>query len=360
MNKNNFNLRIMVAIAICLAVSEKNMIAQNYQINITKQGNHQYDVNVTKNRYKTIDFNNGANLTSYTPTYVGGVDLNTVSRAGDALTKMYYENQNMYFRAYNQLQSLPTNNNCQQELKNKLLNEFEKNVYRYVGEDRWFDADVRKAIMVEAIRINTIIGDSFDNPCVVPDILRQIQDLFGHGEYQDAFSLYTNNQKVINRYLMTFTSDFGRYQETVIYPLFENVYDKETAIRKYAEDFKPELTYAKNTSSNDAFVFLYYKLMNGYDKLNDWNESIDICKEGVKWAINKGKVDYAISCYYLAIRYYMIKDKESSLMCFKEAQNIFKQLNMKKSQEYKISDKMIKIIKKNNFSLSLGDIRYLI
>jgi len=130
MFKIRFKLRSVVAIAICLAITEIKIIAQNYQIDMTKQGN-QYDVNVSKG-YKSIDFS-GIKLNTYSPSYTSGVNLNSVERAGNALTKKYYENQDMYYNVANQLSSLPVNNDCQRELKAKLMNDFEANVKIHLG-----------------------------------------------------------------------------------------------------------------------------------------------------------------------------------------------------------------------------------
>jgi len=354
MIKVRLNLRNVVAVAICLAVTEFEVIAQNYQIGVTQQGN-QYDVNVTQNRYQTIDVSR-IQMTSYTPTSTGGIDLNNLSRVGDALTKRYYENQEMYHNAYNQLISLPVDNQCQKDLKDKLLSEFELNVKSSVGRDRWFDANVKKTIMDEVLRINKTIGDNYDKPCIIPDVLKQIQNLSNQSEYREALSLYENKTKDINAYLMTFTSDFGENHKEMIYPLFRNVYDRETAIRRYVENCESNLAYAKQTSSNDVYLSLYFSILYGYDELKDWNKSIWICNDAVNWAKGKTYVHVAATSINLATRHYMNKDKENSLKYFTEARDIVKKNAGKKDEWYKSCEKMIKKLKKNDFSLSLEEI----
>jgi len=357
MFRNKLNLRKVVAIAICLAVTGIEVIAQNYQIGVTQQGN-QYDVNVTQNRYQTIDVSR-IQMTSYTPSSTGGIDFNNLSRAADALTKRYYENQEMYFGAYNQLLSLPVDNQCQKDLKEKLLNEFELNVKRSVGRDRWFDANVRKTIMDEALRINKTIGDYYDKPCIIPDILKQIEDFNEQSKYREALDIYENSKKDINIYLMIFTYNFKKYHKETIYSLFINVYDRETAIRRYVENCESNLAYAKQTSSNDVYLSLYSSILDGYDELKDWNKSIRICNDAVNWAKGKMYVYAAATSINLATRHYMNKDKENSLKYFTETRDILKKQNNKDKidkQWYKSCEKMIKKLKKNDFSLSLEEI----
>ena len=227
----------------------------------------------------------------------------------------------MYLNAYNQLQSLPANNQCQKDMKDKLLNEFESNVKRNVGQDEWFKSYVKETIMNEVLRINKTIGDYYDQPCVMPDMLKQVQDLYEQSKYKEALSLYENNKKDINTYLMMFTSNLKEYQENTIIPLFGKVYyDEETFTRKYAESSEPILTYAEQTSSNDDFLLMYY-LQGNRDKAIEFsNKQSDFIKEQE----GANSQDYAQAIQFEAEMYYKMNEPRKAIDLMTQAKQIYK------------------------------------
>jgi hypothetical protein len=164
----------MVAIAICLASTEIKIVAQNYQVDVAKQGS-QYDINVSQG-YNSIDLS-GIKINSYSPSYTSGINLNTVSKVGDALTKKYHENQDLYYNVANQISSLPVNNDCQRELKALLMYGFEANVKLHLGKDgdRWFDSGVKQAILDGVLTTNRAISDTYYNPCVASNTQPQVE-----------------------------------------------------------------------------------------------------------------------------------------------------------------------------------------
>lgn len=182
-----------IGLIFCLLSIGVNLVAQNTQ---------RYDITINRNERRTIDFS-GVNSVSGVPEYKRNNDLfDAINRTGSNSAKKAEENQDIYYSAYKQLIDLEVRNQCQKDIKEKLLKEFKVNVKDKFDKAGWQWADVRGTIMDEITRINKEISDKYDVPCgsltetrkPTESLISRFLNLIDDGKYEEASSLYDKNK----------------------------------------------------------------------------------------------------------------------------------------------------------------------